>query len=143
MNQRTRKEAHQPKNRPARVPVSGGTDVLKAYGISTEDEANYHYHAVLDKDGLVEKYQRGGYEIVQDPGVTLGESARQSGDKVQTIGNRSTGEMQILMRIPMEYYLEDRRNQELNLRNEEKAIYSPNEDDEHGQYGEVETKIER
>lgn len=142
MNQRTRK-AHEPKNRPERVPVSGGTDVLKAYGISAEDKANYHYHAVLDKDGQVEKFLRGGYEIVQDPGITLGESARHSGDKVQTIGNKSTGTMQVLMRIPMEYYLEDRRNQELRLRGEEEAIYSPNEDDEHGQYGEVKTQIER
>jgi len=141
MDNRTRK-AHEPKNRPVRVPVSGGTDVLKAYGISAEDEANYHFHAVLDKDGLVEKFQRGGYEVVRDPGVTLGESARQSGDKVQTIGNRSTGEMQVLMRIPIEWYNEDRRNQELAIRNEEQVIYSPNED-EHGQYGEVTTKTER
>ena len=85
-------KAHQPKNRPARVPMSAGN---KLHIPEALKEEGYQYYLPIDKKGAIHQFEAAYWEKVKD----------ERGDPITfPAGN---GESHYLMRIEQKYYDED------------------------------------
>jgi len=100
-------------NKPKRVPVGGIRDIMTVYG---KDPA-FKYYWVKDahEDGSrIARFKRGGYEFVRQESdgehYVIGEEAVYKSQKHGSIIRLPTGngEYSYLMKLPMEYHLEDK-----------------------------------
>ncbi len=87
-----------------RAPVDGGRDIL---AVANQDP-NYVYRWVNDKDGRVQRLLERGYEVVNQD-VEVGQAKVDRGTTVGTVVTKAVGGgvTAVLMRIPREYYDED------------------------------------
>ena len=85
-------KAHQPKNRPARVPMSAGNKLHVPEGLKKE---GFQYYWALDKKGTIQQFEAAYWEkVTNDKGDAITVPA---GD----------GEVHYLMEIEKIYYDED------------------------------------
>lgn len=87
-------------------------------------EAGFHYRFVNDYDDNVLSFQEGGYEVVQDKDVSIGDrrvdkSAAEGSVKHISVGG---GMKAVLMRIPQDLYDQDQAEKEQRIREQELAI---------------------
>jgi len=134
-------------NKPRRVPVSGIRDIMTVYG----KDPNFKYYWVKDKNdngSRIQRFIRGGYEFArqEDEGgnYVIGEEAVYQSDRNGSIIRLPTGnaEFSYLMRIPLEYHLEDKADKEQRLLDLEKDLMRQAPSDgrsasEEGVYGTV------
>ena len=90
-------QAHTNKDRPARVPMTGGN---KLHVPEEVKEEGYHYYWAIDRKGMIEQLQAAWYEKVKD---------ERGEDYTVQAGH---GETHYLMRIEEKYYLEDMAKQQ-------------------------------
>lgn len=104
--------------RETRVPIDGARDVLTVVG----KDPNYFYYWELDSDengNRIHKRRMAGYEFVQSGTVKVGQaSVYKSHEHGSLIRHPSGGDYLYLMRIPMQWHLDDiaaleRKNKEL------------------------------
>lgn len=121
--------------RPQRVPINGLRDKLSIKG----QEEGFHY--VIVNDYNVDTYVLAGYDFVTHD-VTIGDrhidAAQSTGGKVNIpVGNGVTG---FVMRIPNEFYEEDRAEEQADLDDKEKAMRVQLNSKDDGRYGKFEIK---
>lgn len=89
-----------------RVPVSGKRDVMT---VADKDDA-YVYYWVNDVDNHIDKFQKGGYELVQDD-VKVGDTSIDNPKGIDSTVSKGVGGgiTAYLMRIKREWYEEDRQ----------------------------------
>lgn len=112
-----------------RIPVSGNRDILTVDG----KEEGFVYRWVLDLGNRIEKFKRGGWELVTHE-VSVGDARigtpSSQGSNVEAVsGDRKL----ILMRIPETYYQEDQDSKEAELL----AIEESMGKDVDGAYGKI------
>lgn len=118
--------------RPKRNPINGHRDVLNVQG----QEEGYHYCWV--NEDKVPRYEQAWYEFVTHD-VVVGDrkvnAASQLGGKVSmSVGNNLTA---YLMRVPQEYYDEDRAAEQADLDEKETSMRSSLNSGGDGRYGGV------
>ena len=115
--------------RPKRVPL-GQKNRLKFENL---DEAHFHYHVINDVGDRIKNAQRGGYEFVeaeQDPGILRVAEASQIGGHVsRSVGQGTTA---YLMKIPLEWYNEDKAAEQKAVDDTEKALKPNKAKEEYG-----------
>ena len=123
-----------PVGRVTRVPV-GQRNILTVKG---KDPA-YVYRIVNDVDDRITQFQEGGYEIVQDEAVAVGDVRASSGTPVGTTKNLSVGRgtKAYVMRIKREWYEEDQANKQGFVNQQEQSIREKALD---GTYGKLDIK---
>jgi hypothetical protein len=129
-------------NRPTRkmtLEDSQGHGRLNVQGI--EEDKDYYYHVVSDKNNRVYQLQQRGYEIVkQDGKIVMGDcNPKEVGDTITTTCDDSNGTKGVLMRIRREWKEEDDAYRQEQVAKTEEALFRTLKDE--GQYGEV--KIEK
>ncbi len=87
-------------------------------------EPGFVYRIVNDVDDRVLDFQEGGYEVVQDKDVSVGDKRV---DKPGTEGSvkrfhTGGGNKAVLMRIREDWYLEDQKEKEASIQNQELSI---------------------
>lgn len=98
-------QAHANKDRPARIPMTGGNKLHVPDAIKEE---GFHYYWAVDRKGMIEQMEAAYYEKVKD---------ERGEDFTVAAGN---GETHYLMRIEQSYYEEDmarQQSQNLNTTN--------------------------
>ena len=97
------------KERPSRVPAGGHRNILTVQN----KDPNYEYRWVNDdKYGQrLQRFRDGGWEIVEDENVKVGEKTVDQGTKLSTANSRYVGGgvTAVLMRIPKEWYDADQK----------------------------------
>lgn len=93
--------------RKERIPVNGQRDILTV--AEHLKDPNYEYRFVLDTPGRLTKFDQGGWEIVKDDSLKVGQTAvDNSGTRLGSAVTVSRGgQVLVLMRIPKEWYDED------------------------------------
>lgn len=128
-------------DRNTRIPLSGLRDKLTVHG----KDPNYHYYWALDADehgAEIYKLTLAGYEFVASHTVKVGQAhvytAKDIGSIVRVPAG-SDGRYHFLMRIPMQYYLDDQAELERLNKEQEQSIYAMQDED--GVYGQI--KLDR
>jgi hypothetical protein len=122
--------------RETRVPLSGIRDILTVEG----KDPNYHYFWALDADekgNELYKLSRAGYEFVQAESVVVGEASVYKSHDVGSIVRvpNKDGRFLFLMRIPMQWYMEDQAELERKNKEQEQSILAFQQQE--GVYGEI------
>jgi hypothetical protein len=132
----TQKEAisKAPVSRVTRVPVSQ-RNILTVKG----KDPNYVYRVVNDIDDRIAQFVEGGYELVDNDSVDVGDKRVSQGTslgskKIFSVGQGTKG---YLMRIPKEYYDEDQARKQKFVSAQEATIKEKALD---GNYGSLEIK---
>jgi hypothetical protein len=94
------------RERPKRIPVAGARDILTVYG----KDPNYSYRWIVDAPGRIQRFQEGGWEVVQE-NLEVGQRTVDRGSKVGSAVTKSSGDgrVLVLMRILKEWYDEDQK----------------------------------
>jgi hypothetical protein len=126
--------AKAPSGRVTRVPVSQ-RNVLTVKG----KDPNYVYRIVNDVDDRVTQFQEGGYELVENETVEVGDSRVSAGTavgskKVMSVGR---GTKAYVMRIKREWYDEDQSKKQDFVDEQEASIRKKALD---GTYGKLDIK---
>ena len=132
-------------NKLERIPVDGMRDVMTVLG---KDPA-FHYRWVEDSDergSRIHKFKRGGYvladlEGIEGAGIVVGQEAVYTTKQDGAICRLHTGEgrYSYLMKIKMEWYLEDQKTKQDAIDDMERGMTAERDQgDEAGQYGSVE-----
>lgn len=136
-NERVLRSGAERAKRPTnRIPV--GKQNRDLLTIKQEDkDPDFEYRIVKDKPGRIDRFLRGGYEIVQQAGLQVGDD---TANKVSAEGSPAQidlgrGEKGYLMRIPKEWYEEDQQAKEQELKSREETMVDTRAD---GRYGKVE-----
>ncbi len=121
------------KERQRRTPINGNRSVL---GVKGKDPA-FEYRIVNDTNDRISEFQERGYEIVTDGDVTVGDKrvgkASAGGSPVEiSVGQ---GTKAFLMRIKKDWYQEDQKEKEAQLKKLESDIMSETRKD--GNYGNI------
>jgi len=118
-----------------------GYGKLNVYGI--EEDPDYYYRVVVDKNNRVYKLQQRGYEIVkQDGKIVMGDAnPAEVGDAITTTCDDKDGTKAILMRIRREWKEEDDAFRQNQVAKSEQALFRTLKDE--GQYGEVQVEKQR
>ena len=108
------------KQRKHRTPVTGFRDPLDVKG----KDPNYHYRIVNDVPGRIDRFIERDWEIVTDSDVSIGQkrvavATAEGSPKKVPVGRGVDG---YLMRIPKEYWEEDRAAFENNNKEVEHSI---------------------
>jgi hypothetical protein len=112
-----------------RIPVSGNRDILTVEG----KEEGYEYRWILNLGNRIEKFKRGGWEVVTHE-VIVGDARAATPTSLGTATIAASGDRElILMRIPSQYYKEDQDSKEAELLALEESM-GKNVD---GRYGEI------
>lgn len=124
--------------RPKRIPV-GSRPALAVVG----KDPNFEYRWVNDDEGRISMFQQGGWKLVTNDEVDIGnfraESETPEGSLASKVVNPSTGQKAFVMKIPKEWYEEDQREADNRISQNEREFFAPNTAD--GEYGSV--KIDR
>lgn len=124
------------RERKRKLPPGSGRYNLNVLG---KDEENYFYYAPLADE--VAEFKAADYEVC-DPeaeGLTLsGRKNASLGSSLEVVSKSDKGN-HVLMRKPMEWYLEDQKAEKEKIDRTEAAIYNPGE----GLTKENETSIKR
>lgn len=107
MNQANKETiAKAPSGRAQRKPVSG-RHVLTVQG----KDPNYEYRIVNDDEDRIARFQEGGYELVPDDAVTVGDKRVGSTSSEGSVKQFSVGggKKGFLMRIRKDWYDEDQK----------------------------------
>lgn len=117
-----------------RVPVSGNRDVLTVDG----KEEGFVYRWILDIGNRIEKFKKGGWEVVTH-NVSVGDARAATPSALGSVVEATSGgdRKLILVRIPEQYYKEDQDSKEAEL----KAIEESMGKNVDGSYGDI--KIDR
>jgi hypothetical protein len=120
-------------NRPKRVPLHDQRDTMNVL----DRDPNYVYRWVNDVDNgqRVLKFQKGGYEVVQDK-VQVGDPTVESNtNQTASVNEKFVGgnTKAILMRIPKEWYAEDQAAKQRQVDQAEATMRQENL----GRYGDV------
>lgn len=128
------------KNRPdrskIRIPVGGRRDILTV----ADKDPNYKYTFVDDE--RVDRFQRGGYDLVYKAadGTAVGDrdidKSKGTSSVVTVPGGQ--GKTLYLMRIPMEWYEEDMAAKHKRINESEEDIRRTLNSGQNGTYGKVE-----
>tara|TARA_R110000823_G_scaffold273974_2_gene392949 strand:- start:63 stop:458 length:396 start_codon:yes stop_codon:yes gene_type:complete len=114
-NQSRSNEAHQSKERPARIPMSSGNKLHVPESLKKEGYQNYWQ---VDRPGVLEQMERAWWEKVKDD----------RGDSVTVPAGG--GETLYLMRIEQKYYDEDiAKQQKMNIETTAKQAQKLGEDE--------------
>lgn len=107
--------------RKERIPVNGNRDILTI--AEHLKDPNYEYRFVLDIPGRLAKFDQGGWEVVKDDGVKVGQQAVDSGTRQGSAVTVSRGgQTLVLMRIPKEWYDEDQKAKQEKVDTVEQAM---------------------
>ena len=95
-----------PAGRPVRVPVSG-RNILTVKG----KDPGYSYRIVNDEPDRIARFQEGGYELVSDESVKVGDTRVSLPTAEGTVKQMSVGggHKAYLMRIKKDWYDEDQK----------------------------------
>ncbi len=95
-----------PSGRVKRTPVSG-RNRLTVQG----KDPNYHYRIVNDEEGRIARFQEGGYELVPDEAVKVGDKRANQTSSEGTVKQLSVGggRKAYVMRIRKDWYEEDQK----------------------------------
>ena len=128
------KREDRPKRRRS-LEDSQGFGRLTVNGI--EDDKEYYYHVVNDKNNRVWQLQQRGYEIVeQKEGLVMGDyNPSEVGSQVSAIADKKDGTKAVLMRIPRDWKEEDDKFRQSEIDKTERALFRTLK--EEGQYGEI------
>jgi len=123
--------------RATRIPVSGLRDKLTVEG----KDPNYHYFWALDVDehgNELYRLHEAGYEFVQSDSVRVGQAHVHQSAGIGSIVRVPNGDGRylFLMRLPMQWYLDDQQALEQRNKDQEQAIY--NQQTQEGVYGKIE-----
>ncbi len=124
-------------SREARVPIAGMRDVIPEV---LDKDPNYHYYWELDSDetgARINRRLRAGYAFVQSEEVDVPGTYVYASSNVGSIiraPNLGSGFL-YLMKIPMEWHLEDTKAQEAIADQTEETIYEDSVQE--GRYGSV------
>lgn len=116
-----------------RVPAGGPRQRLSV-GDEYKDE-NYVYRWVNDESGNVQRYLDGGYELVENADMQVGDGDQDGGSPVDStvsshVGRTrySTNGTAYLMRIRREYYEEDQEEKRRDRLETKKAMFQADPD---------------
>lgn len=127
--------------RPNRIPISGSREVLTVRGA---EELEKEFHLCWVNDYMLDKFKMAGYEFVYWTELT--EENEQVGDTrinadtpmesrvSRNVGNGVTG---YLMKLPMEYWNEDRKAVEARTKETEQSMRKLGNNSVNGTYGNV------
>lgn len=129
-----RRKAAQAEQKPNRIPV-GRRNVLKVHGLQDDDE--FHYRFVNDTDDRLQQFLEAGYEFVPKGGLQVGDNTVDSARGTESIVKKGVGfgTTAYLMRIPMEFFLEDQAAKQRLVDESEEGVRKPKVE---GAYGKVE-----
>lgn len=117
--------------RPKRVPVGGPRNILSV----ANQDPNYVYRFVNSSiPGRVARFELGGYEVVPNEDVVVGDNVVDKGSVLGSATTRSGGGnvILVLMRIPRDWYDEDQAAKQEAIDSLEQAQF---EDVHEGTYG--------
>lgn len=123
------------KGRPKRVPLhEQRRDILTA-----PKREGFVRRIVNDVGNRVEKFQKAGWQVVEDPNIFMGEGVNQN----QTLGTGArkgvgTGVTAVLMEIPEEIYNEDQIAKRQSINAKERELRTNLNNGREGTYGSVE-----
>lgn len=126
------------KGRPARrIPINGEHNILTVEGL----DPNYEYRWVNDEPGRIDRFKLAGYETVEHD-VTVGDATADTSSQVGKVVTRPVGSgfTGYLMRIPKEYYEEDKAAFHRDIDEQEAAILADINSGTDGKYGKLEIK---
>ena len=120
-----------PASRPKRV----GVGKRNRFEVANKDP-NFHYRIVRDEPGRIQEFLDAGYEVCQSTDAKLGAKRLEGGSKVGTnqsipLGAGSTG---FLMKLPMEYRLEDEAKKVQEVLGTEESIKQSAREYQRGQF---------
>lgn len=132
MNQEKEAISKAPSGRVSRTPV-GGRNILTVKG----KDPNYVYRIVNDVDDRIAQFQEGGYEVVGDETVKVGDKrvaipSAEGSAKQLSVGQ---GTKAYLMRIKKDWYIEDQQAKQRFVNEQENATKEKALD---GTYGKLE-----
>lgn len=117
-----------------RIPVSGYRDILSVDG----KEDGFVYRWVNDIDNRIQRFQQGGYELV-DHDVEVGQRTVDNPGKYGSVVSKDVGKGRTayLMRIPEEFYKEDQQAKQREVKRTEDDMKRTLNSGRDGTYGEV------
>lgn len=118
-----------------RTPVGGNTQ--KLFIPEELKDPNFVYRWVVDSPGRVRRFEAAGYEVVEDDRIEVAkdnmDSSRYGVSAVVTHVGRTRDESNtpaVLMRIHKDYYEEDQKAKEEEIREIESSMYRQNKGQE-------------
>lgn len=128
---RTNRPEKDRKERKMRPPINGKGDIMSV----TNKEDGYTYYIFNDKGTRLSQYQDYGWEVVSSDDVKVGSrSANVAGTTAQMTVDSSDGTQGVVMRIPTEWYEDDKKVRQDRISEKEAAITGEQND---GTYGKV------
>src|SRR5512137_2457930 len=122
------------KQKPQRTPL-GRRNIMTVKGLQDTDE--FHYHWFNDVGDRLHSAVDAGYTFVEKSGLAVGDVTVESARGTESVVRKGVGGGKIayLMKIPMEFFLEDKRAKQLEVDAQEAEIKAPRSE---GNYGKVE-----
>lgn len=111
--------AKAPSGRVKRVPV-GSRNILTVQG----KDPNFEYRIVNDEGDRIARFKEGGYELVPDDTVKVGDTRANAASSMSSMKQLSVGggKKAYLMRIRKDWYEEDQRAKQKIVNDQEAAI---------------------
>ena len=128
------------RKRTKRIPMSGSR--MRMHIEESEKDPNFHYAWINDTGGLLQRAQMAGYEhCTRAEFPSWGERGVDSSDGTGTVVSQDVGNGVIayLMKQPMEYYEEDRRELD-GMADAREADLKKLLDSGNGTYGKIDIK---
>ena len=116
-----------------RIPVGGPRNILTV----ADQDPNYVYRWVNSSlPGRLKRFEEGGYEIVPNAEVTIGDNVVDKGSMLGSATTRSGGGavVLVLMRIPREWYEEDQAAKQAEIDDLEASMIEEVHKDRYGNY---------
>ena len=126
-------------NKVDRIPVSGGRKKLTIEG----KDPNYHYCVITDREGNIDKFIRGGYEVCKRSELdSIGLRTVNKTDSVDDVARIPVGlgDDGIVMKIKREWYEEDQAAKQVRNKEQTESMFQNLNSGKDGTYGKVEVK---
>ena len=109
------------KQKPQRTPL-GRRNVMTVKGLQDTDE--YHYHWFNDVGDRLYSALDAGYTFVEKSGVAVGDLNVESARGTESVVRKGVGQGKIayLMKIPMEFFIQDKQAKQLEVDAQEAEI---------------------